>query len=179
MKKITIIITLFLITVLSTGSYVVSKLYLNSYKKDFKAYVFKNKAIIAHTKIEISKNQLYKNSKQLVWEDENKEVVYKGNLYDIVDIQVLNEKVVLTVVSDTQETNLKKQFASMYDENDFKNTNQSSKLLKQFLALKCINTSNVELKLLKDNVTKKTFIDNEYKTIKMFLSQETPPPIFY
>jgi len=165
--------------VLSTGSYVVSKLYLNSYKKDFKAYIFKNKKTISYTKIEIIKNQLYKNSKNLVWEDENKEIVYCGHLYDIVDIQIVNEKVVLTVVSDKQEMNLKKQFASIYNENDIKNTNQSSKLLKHFLALKCINTSNVELELLKDNVLKNPFIDIEYKTINMFLSQETPPPIFY
>lgn len=168
-----------MITVLSTGSYVVSKLYLNSYKKDFKGYVFKNKKTISYTKIEIIKNQLYKNSKNLVWEDENKEIVYCGHLYDIVDIQIVNEKVVLTVVSDKQEMNLKKQFASIYNENDIKNTNQSSKLLKHFLALKCINTSNVELELLKDNVLKNPFIDIEYKTINMFLSQETPPPIFY
>ena len=56
---------MFLITVLSTGSYFMSKLYLKSYKKDFKAYVFQNKKTISYTKIEIKKNQLYKNSKDL------------------------------------------------------------------------------------------------------------------
>ncbi len=166
-----------MITVLSTGSYVVSKLYLNSYKKDFKAYIFKNKEVVAYSKIEISKNQMYKNSKNLVWEDENKEIVYCGHLYDIVDIQIVNEKVVLTVFSDKQEMNLKKQFASIYNENDLKNTNQSSKLLKHFLALKCVcNNDNFEFK-------NDTYVI-PFCQIKIFVIQkgyffiETPPPNF-
>lgn len=177
MKKITIIITLFLITVLSTGSYVMSKLYLKSYKKDFKAYVFQNKKTISYTKIEIKKNQLYKNSKDLVWEDENKEIVYFGNLYDIVEIETIEDKVFLTVVSDKQEMNLKKQFASIYNENDLKNTNQSSKLLKHFLALKCVcNNDNFEFK-------NDTYVI-PFCQIKIFVIQkgyffiETPPPNF-
>ena len=175
MKKISIIITLFLITVLSTGSYVMSKLYLQSYKKDFKAYVFKNKTIIAHTKIEINKNQLYKNSKQLVWEDENKEVVYKGHLYDIVDIQVVNEKVVLTVVSDKQEMNLKKQFASMYNENDVNQSSQPAKLLKQLLSLKCVCKTEVFEFICETDVT--SFYSSNLFVIQTGVQcVETPPP---
>jgi hypothetical protein len=177
LKKITIIITLFLITVLSTGSYVVSKLYLKSYKKDFKAFVFKNKTIIAHTKIEIHKNQLYKNSKQLVWEDDNKEVVYKGHLYDIVDIQVVNDKVVLTVVSDTQEMNLKKQFASMYNENDVNQSSQPAKLLKQLLSLKGICHNDV-FEFIKTTNVISFFQSNRFVIQTGVQCVETPPPIF-
>jgi hypothetical protein len=177
LKKLTIIITLFLITVLTTGSYVVSKLYLNSYKKDFKAFVFKNKQVITLTKIEISKNQLYKNSKNLVWEDENKEVVFNGNLYDIVDIQLVNKKVILTVVSDKQEMNLKKQFASIYTENDFKNTNQSSKLLKQILSLKCVCNNDV-FEFINGTYVISFFQSNRFVIQTGVQCVETPPPNF-
>jgi hypothetical protein len=168
---------LFLITVLSTGSYVVSKLYLKSYKKDFKAYVFKNKTIIAHTKIEISKNQLYKNSKQLVWEDENKEIVYKGHLYDIVDIQVVYDKVVLTVVSDKQEMNLKKQFASMYNENDVNQSSQPAKLLKQLLSLKCVCNNDV-FEFIKTTNVISFYQSNLFDVQTGVQCVETPPPNF-
>ena len=168
---------MFLVTVLSTGSYVMSKLYLKSYKKDFKAYVFKNKKIISHTKIEIKKNQLYKNSRNLVWEDENKEIVYYGNLYDIVEIETIEDKVFLTVVSDKEEMELKKQFASIYNENDFKKSSQPAKLLKQLLSLKCVcNNDNFEFK-------NDTYVI-PFCQIKIFVIQkgyffiETPPPNF-
>ncbi len=168
---------MFLVTVLSTGSYVMSKLYLKSYKKDFKAYVFINKKIISHTKIEIKKNQLYKNSRNLVWEDENKEIVYYGNLYDIVEIETIEDKVFLTVVSDKEEMELKKQFASIYNENDFKKSSQPAKLLKQLLSLKCVcNNDNFEFK-------NDTYVI-PFCQIKIFVIQkgyffiETPPPNF-
>ena len=177
MKKITIIITLFLVTVLSTGSYVMSKLYLKSYKKDFKAYVFINKKIISHTKIEIKKNQLYKNSRNLVWEDENKEIVYYGNLYDIVEIETIEDKVFLTVVSDKEEMELKKQFASIYNENDLKKSSPPAKLLKQLLSLKCVcNNDNFEFK--NDTYVIPFFQIKIFVTQKGYLFVETPPPIF-
>ncbi len=177
MKKITIIITLFLITVLSTGSYVMSKLYLKSYKKDFKDYVFQNKKTISYTKIEIKKNQLYKNSKDLVWEDENKEIVYFGNLFDIVSIEINCDNIVLTIVSDKEEMELKKQFASIYNENDFKKSSQPAKLLKQLLSLKCVcNNDNFEFK--NDTYVIPFCQIKIFVTQKGYLFVEMPPPIF-
>lgn len=154
-----------------------SKLYLKSYKKDFKAYVFKNKKTISFTKIEIQKKQLYKNSKNLVWEDENKEIVYFGKLYDIVSVEINYENVVLTVVSDKEEMELKKQFASIYNENDLKNSSQSAKLLKQLLSLKCVfNNDTFEFKNGNNVIS---FGAIKLVTIqKGYLLIETPPPNF-
>lgn len=154
-----------------------SKLYLKSYKKDFKAFVFNNKKTISFTKIEIKKNQLYKNSKNLVWEDENKEIVYFGNLYDIVSVEVNNENVVLTVVSDKEEMELKKQFASIYNENDLKNSSQSSKILKQLLGLKCVcNNENFEFKNGNNVISFGAL--KLFEIQKGYLFIETPPPNF-
>jgi len=154
-----------------------SKLYLKSYKKDFKAYVFKNKKIISHTKIEIKKNELYKNSRNLVWEDENKEIVYYGNLYDIVEIETIEDKVFLTVVSDKEEMELKKQFASIYNENDLKKSSQPAKLLKQLLSLKCVcNNDNFEFK--NDTYVIPFCQIKIFVTQKGYLFVETPPPNF-
>ena len=154
-----------------------SKLYLKSFKKDFKAYVFKNKKTISFTKIEIKKNQLYKNSKNIVWEDENKEIVYFGNLYDIVSVEVNSENVVLTVVSDKKEMELKKQFASIYNEDNYKNSSQPIKLLKQLLSFKCI-FSNKYFEFKNENKLI-SFCNMElFITQKGYLTIETPPPNF-
>jgi hypothetical protein len=110
-----------------------------------------------------------------VWEDENKEVVYKGHLYDIVDIQVVNEKVVLTVVSDTQEMKLKKQFASMYDENDVNQSSQPAKLLKQLLSLKCICHYDV-FEFIKTTNVISFFQSNRFVIQTGVQCVETPPP---
>jgi hypothetical protein len=88
LKKITIILTLLIVIVLITGVFLMSKLYLNSYKKEFKTYVLKNKKSIAFKTLQINFNQLFKNSDHLIWEDDNKEIIYNGELYDIISIQI-------------------------------------------------------------------------------------------
>lgn len=162
---------------MSSGTYIMSKLYLKSYKKDFKSYVFKNKKIISFTKIEIRKKQLYQNSKNLVWEDENKEIVYFGNLYDIVSIDINDENVVLTVVSDKKELELKKQFASIYTDENYKNSSQPIKLLKQLLSLKCIfSNTDYHFKCLNNDIT---FCSTKVFNIqKGYVTNENPPPSF-
>jgi hypothetical protein len=177
LKKITIILTLLIVIILITGVFLISKLYLNSYKKEFKTYVLKNKKSIAFKTLQINLNQLFKNSDHLIWEDDNKEIIYNGELYDIISIQFKAKKVFLTVVSDSQEQELKNQFASFYKNNDLKNTSYPIKLLKQLFSFKCViqldriilNISNGNLKFHKTNL---------FLTQKGYLKQEIHPPIF-
>src|SRR5688572_12023512 len=99
--KKTITIFLFtLISIFSCGSYLIYKSYLHSYKSDFKAYINSNKKDIKLSTILINPSELYVNSKTIIWEDENKEVIHKGVLYDIVSIKNQNGKVVLFALSD-------------------------------------------------------------------------------
>ena len=83
LKKATIIFSFILITVFSAGSYFLHQLYLKSYKKDFKAYISKYKEQSAFSTITINPSELYANSKTITWEDEFKEVIYNGVLYDV------------------------------------------------------------------------------------------------
>lgn len=152
--------------------------YLKSYKKEFKLFVFENKRHSKYTIITINPSELYTNSKKITWEDENKEVIYKGVLYDIVCIQTIGVKVELTVVSDEQEMELKKQFASLFDVNANKTTKDPFSLLKSFFALKYITTSSSV------NINNFEFIVNlphihcVFKISKGFSSQTNPPPNF-
>lgn len=178
MKKVSVIFSFILITVFSTGSFFLHKSYLKSYKKEFKSFVFKNKKKANYSTIYINPSELYTNSKTIIWEDENKEVIYKGVLYDIVCIKTIGVKVELTVLSDEQEMKLKKQFASLFDVDSNKTTKDPFHLLKSFFALKYIGTSSSA------NINKPEFILNQthiycvFKISKGFNSQTNPPPNF-
>ena len=178
MKKVSIIFSFILITVFSTGSFFLHKSYLKSYKKEFKSFVFKNKKKANYSTIRINPSELYTNSKTIVWEDENKEVIYKGVLYDIVCIKTIGVKVELTVVSDEQEMKLKKQFASLFDVDSNKTTKDPFNLLKSFFALKYIATSSSVDTNNPEFMLNQAHIYNILKISKGFTSQSNPPPNF-
>ena len=177
MKKTALILSTILIVVFSTGSFFVYKCFLGSYKKEFKSYLSLNKKTTATTIIKINPSQLFTNSNTITWEDENKEVIYNGILYDIVYIENINGKVYLTAVSDFQETELKKQFASIYSIHSNPSTKNPFDLLKQFLALKTIiqnsetyiNPFPIKYFSIKNN-------SKSYQLQTIVLNQETPPP---
>lgn len=178
MKRVSIIFSFILITVFSTGSFLLHKSYLKAYKKEFKSFIFNNKKKVNYSTISINPSELYTNSKKITWEDENKEVIYKGVLYDIVCMKTIGVKVELTVVSDEQEMNLKKQFAYLFDIDSNKTTKDPFNLLKSFFALKYIAT------LSSTNINNSEFILNQshiycvFKISKGFSSQTNPPPNF-
>lgn len=114
---------------------------MKSYKKEFRSYINFNKQ--ASTVISIHPSQLYVNSNEMVWEDDNKEVFYHGKLYDVINVRSGGASVLLEVLSDDKEQEMKKEFA---DSNNGFSKNGSSglmKILKQFLALKYISQDNI------------------------------------
>ena len=178
MKRVSIIFSFILITVFSTGSFFLHKSYLKSYKKEFKSFIFKNKKKANYSTIKINPSELYTNSKTIIWEDENKEVIYKGVLYDIVCMKTIGVKVELTVVSDEQEMKLKKQFASLFDIDSNKTTKDPFDLLKSFFALKYIATSSSANICNYELVLNTTHTYRVFKISKGFNSQTNPPPNF-
>lgn len=155
------------------------KCYLSSYKKEFKSFISQNKKTTATTIIQINPSELYTNSNSVIWEDENKEVIYKGVLYDVIHMENKNGKVLLTAVSDFQETKLKKQFASTYDVNSEPSTKNPFELLKQFLTLKTIISSlntTIQLFPVSNFSLQKTV---SFYLCTIVLNQETPPPNFF
>lgn len=161
------------------GSYFLHQLYLKSYKREFKAYVSNHKEQKAFSTITINPSELYSNSTKIIWEDEYKEVVYKGILYDVVKVNGKGLTVELIVVSDQQEMELKKHFAMMYDVNTREKTKGPFDLLKNFLALKYIascpdiNFSNIVFSV--DNL----YLAYSFQINSTIIYLETPPPQFF
>ncbi len=168
-----------LITIFSVGSYFLHQLYLKSYKKEFKSYIQTHKEQSAFSTITITPSELYTNSANIIWEDEFKEVVYKGVLYDVVNAKGKGLTVELTVVSDHQEMKLKKEFASFYDVNSSEKTKGPFDLLKNFMALKYLAANS---DFCFDNCV--FSLDNlaSFKSIQInspVINLDTPPPKFF
>jgi len=178
LNKASIIFSFILVSLFSTGSFFIHHCYLLSYKKEFKSYLQKNKNQQAFTIINITPSELYTNSKKITWEDGNKEVLYNGTLYDIVSLKTKGTFIELSVVSDIQEMNLKKQFSLLFNLNSQSKTKEPFSLLKSFLALKClVNSSFYSFK----NTESKSHLIHTPVALKLHAGyhlQETPPPVF-
>lgn len=164
---------------LTTGSYFFHKSHLKAYKKEFKSYIKKNQSNIPTTKLIINDSELYINTKQIVWLDENKEVYYQGKLYDVVSLLKQKDKIILSLLSDENEQKLKNDFASIYDDDSVGKTNQKPiKLLKQFLTLKYVTPKSAVINTLclKDII--QPFTVDTFELQNVFLSQDAPPPDF-
>lgn len=178
MKKITIIFTLAFISLISTGSFFIYTGYLISYHNDFQSYIRNEKSNLITTEISINPSQLYVNSKTISWEFNNKELIFNDVLYDIVSINSVKGKVILTVLSDSQEQEIKKQFAENYDINPSKSSSHPIKLLKQFLAFKYIAQSDESVDIIANQSSLSNYTEYFFSIIPVFLSKETLPPSF-
>lgn len=177
MKKITIIVTLSVICFLSLGSFLLYKGYLKAYKSDFKAYINLNKQHLPLVKYSILKSELYVNTNLIQWEDENKEIVIEGKLYDIISKTSTNNTIVLDLLEDTKEYELKKEFANSFDVEHSK-SNSPIKLLKQFLSLKCITNYTTTWNALYLNQLPKANSSLQFIIPKIIVLVQTPPPNF-
>jgi hypothetical protein len=178
LKQVVIFIVLSISIVLKTGSYFFCEAYIDSYKKEYRTYIVRNSKHISKKVITINKADLYINSANMTWEDDNQELVYDKLLYDVIDIKSITNKIQITLVTDDKEQQLKNQFTELYNCDITNKENKPLKLLKQFLALKCIiNSANVSPKVNFASI-------NKVKTLYLlnityvYLKQETPPPIF-
>lgn len=163
--------------VLATGSYFFYKAHVTNYKKDFRSYLSSHSKLLITTVITINKTDLYKNMANIIWEDENQEVVYNNKLYDVIAVKSLEDKVQITVVSDEKEQDLKNQFSGVYGSEFIKKQNNPISLLKQFLALKC-TLSDTKLQIITNiSLTKNCNIVCQSSISEGYLKQETLPPI--
>ncbi len=178
MKKFIVIVTLILITVFSTASFFIYFGYLSSYQSAYQSFIKNNKLNLVTEIVSINPSQLYINSKQIIWEDDNKEIFIDGVLYDIILMASNKDKVELTILSDTKEQDIKKQFASSYDVTSTKSANNPLKLLKQFLSLKFLNTTAEFLSKTPAKICNIVFSNYTFSIKSINILPEILPPIF-
>lgn len=137
MKKLFAILSLTCVLVFSLGSFFIYKVYLRSYKKEFRSFINSQNQdqLITYS---VPKNELYISSENMTWEDDNKEVIIHGKLFDVVKTMNLHDQVILSLLPDVRELQLKKEFAELYNDST-KNSSPFMNLLKQMLSLKFVN----------------------------------------
>lgn len=165
-----------MISVFSIGSFLIYSCYLHSYHSAYQSYARQQSSNTNITKVFINPSQLYSDSETISWEDDNNEINMEGILYDIISISSEKGKVVLTVLSDYQETEMKKEFASSYDVNSAKSSSTPIKLLKQFLSLKFLNDNDLSLNKFISVGFQRFYSNYKFSLTNVFLSLEIPPP---
>lgn len=125
--------------IFSCGSFFIYKIYIKSYKKEFRSFISDQKQdnLESHT---IPLAQLYISSDVLKWEDENKEVILNGKLYDVIKTVIVNDQAILCLLPDLKEIQLKQEFASLYNDSA-KSSSPFMNLLKQMLNLKFVSAN--------------------------------------
>jgi hypothetical protein len=175
-KKITVILVFALVSVFSAGSFFIYKSFLSSYKSDMRTYIKTHKKNLTTSVISILPSELYVNTKTITWEDNNKEIIYEGNLYDVISISSENQKMLITITSDQAEEDIQKQFAAAYDFNT-QSSGNPLKLLKQFLGLKFLSDTFFDFNPFDSLFSSQNYSIYAAHFKAVFLSIETPPPI--
>ena len=174
MKKKSIILITALVVVISIGNFGLFSLFLNQYKTTLQAQIQNNTSSVIDI-IHINPSELYANNTNISWEDDNKEIIYKGILYDIVSIEVIKGKVSIKAISDSKEQDYKMAYANTQEKNNT-SSNSPLNLLKQFLSLNFIETKFVTTVPINDNILNSVYHSYHYMIHKGYQTLETPPP---
>jgi hypothetical protein len=114
---------------------------LKKHKTDFKKSLLLNHASELET-ISINPSQLYSDNAELSWLDKNKEVMFRGEMYDIACIKSTGTGLILYVIPDKKEKELfnefKKQFGFL---NDDAGKKKSGHMISKLLTLEYTFTS--------------------------------------
>ncbi len=161
----------------SAGSFFIYKAGLSIHRSEIKSYIKANQNKLDLTIIDINPSELYANSKTLKWEDENKEVIYNGELFDVVSISSEKGHVILKLLSDEQEKQIKDEYASVFSSSS-NSSNHPLKLLKQFLALKFLSNTSVSIDLSPALISVNILDPLTCNLSSAFIGCEVPPPDF-
>ena len=175
MKKKSVIYIVLFFLVISICNYGFFNLFLNYYKSDFKTQIDNKTKNITDT-FQIKTAQLYINFNKINWEDGNQEIRINDVLYDIAFVNTKDDISELFLVIDEEETEIKKKFSVIYDDEFSKKSNSPLQIVKQFLAFKYLST-NYNFEFLNSQLlqSKKNNIFMSLPTV--YFSVKTPPPI--
>lgn len=169
MRKLIIIALLMLLSVISCTGFLVYKYSLAHHRACFRTYL----STIHDNRLEkiiIHPHELFVDSEYLQWEDDNKEIIYKQALYDIVKIESQGSSLCLLVVPDYEEEELKRKFS--------REQSTSSppylKLLKQLLDLKYVNDDGFEFSGFEKSM--RSFGAYLFSIVPVFIATHALPP---
>lgn len=173
LKRASYIIISTLLVLFFTSNYFFYRLVDKNHKKEFKAYVLSN---YAKTEIiEINPSELFTNSNRITWKDENKEILFEDDIYDIVSYKSVGKKVQLIVVNDKQEKELMNKYKAQFNNELNNSSNNKHKIgAKDFFNFKYLTHKKISINLIASGIHYSG--QKKHKTINGFSTILTPPP---
>ncbi|MGZ3902137.1 MAG: hypothetical protein ACXVC6_00475 [Bacteroidia bacterium] len=176
MKKASFILITAFIAVLLSSHFLVFKISQIVHQNQFRAHVSKDPGQLK--KIEINPSQLYTDSKEITWEDGNREIAIGGMIYDIIAIVNTGKTVSLCVVSDNDEKKLEDNYSDIADQ-IFNGTGaEKPNVVKDFLSLKFFLSKPTEITIAFSDF-EHVFSNQDHLVNSGFRSVEVPPPAFF
>ena len=172
MRKTIVTTLLILFTASQAGYYCVYSFQQNEIKKQVKEQL---KKLLPETSLQII--QAEENADAIIWQDDDKEFLLHGELYDVVKIKRVSGKTLLYCLNDKKEENLKHEFAkAIKSATDNNATNKSGKANYKFQLSEYYFYNNTE-KLSAINFTSPSkyliFISSLSSSVK---EVNAPPP---
>jgi hypothetical protein len=109
--------------------------------------------------------------KQLNWDGDD-EFSLNGEMYDVIETRIENNKIIIRTLADKKETTLLKKYATMNRKNSSKN---NSSLLLKLVSSSYIVTSNTTIFIKFSTGTSKTFFQSKISS-SLVCDVLTPPP---
>lgn len=133
MKNATAFFLLFIFTLNLGGTYVIFKIQQHQIRREIKQEIKKGISEKDLTSITVSSE----NENELIWKD-HEEFSYKGMMYDVVHVEILNKTTIYHCISDIQENNLIAQYQNDLQKKQ-KNKNRRTNSVKTVKFLQKIN----------------------------------------
>ena len=161
------------LTVFLSGHFFIFKISQAAHQNKFRSYIQQDLAQLK--KIDINPSQLYSDSKEIKWLDDNREVMIGDFIYDVVFTKNSGKTVSLYLINDDDERSLLDKYNKLAD-SIFDESNPSKQdVVKDFLSLKCLQYNS--LNFVPENLSLlNSYAAYTVSITSVFLSQETPPP---
>lgn len=151
MKKVGVLILLFIFLFNNVGYLIVFKTMQYQAKKEIKSIIKNNLSNSDIIKISINRNNL----SEIIWIEEGKEFLYKNKLYDLIKSEVLGDELILSCIDDKKETqlfaNLDEQVNAYLNDDMSKKNSASQKIIKSVLKVFYFNKIQISFAFGENN----------------------------
>lgn len=176
MKKVISIFLFGIFLFNMAGYFIAFKSFQYQIKKEIKAEIKRNVNPNELTAIVIDKKQINK----IDWQQEGKEMYYKGKLYDVVRLTKNDTSITYYCINDKQEellfANLEEHIATHIAANKPIKNQGSKKLADKFAKLYFLNEELTKFNIVSFNLTQLSSTNLNYRST--LIETDSPPPEF-
>ena len=133
MRKLLTILLLVSMLFYISSLFVAYKVKRVELKNEMKAFIKANPSLDCTTKFVFTTTNNNITDKGFTWKEKNKEFIFNNEMYDVVDIKMNGNTILIQCIKDNKEDELIKQYCALLNQqHNSKSTNKNSSLLKLF-----------------------------------------------